>query len=304
MLHQMHRILSLGLLLGLLAFSICDQGFTDPDQYDIYYNSDIEDVPANYKAPAKADQRACKILFLGNSLTYFNAQPSILKMLADKGKKRVFIDQHCKPGAQMDYHRWSKYSRLKIREQAWDFVILQEAIAEIISAESQDLVLPFMETLKSLIYANNPNTRIFYFMPYANKNGYDYSFMHISYQEHQLNINVGTKIYAERADLMIAPLGRAWAYVRAERSDLELYHADGQHPAYAGSYLGAAVYYAAIFQQSADTLNYKGMTDSAAAAYLRQVASRTVLDSLNVWRIPALDDPEEWDILPYDDLLD
>jgi hypothetical protein len=46
------------------------------------------------------------------------------------------------------------------------------------------------------------------------------------------------------------------------------------------------------------------MTDSTTAAYLRRVASRTVLDSLEVWRIPALSDPEEWDILPYDDLLD
>lgn len=293
----------MGLLLGLLAFSICDQGFPDPEQYDIYYDSDIDDIPANYKSPSKADSRACKILFLGNSLTYYNAQPYILKVLADKGHKRIFINQHCEPGAQMDYHRWSKLSRLKIKEQAWDFVILQEAIAEIISPKSHQDVLPFIVALKNFIYANNPTTKILYFMPYANKNGYDYSFVHISYQEHQLNINVGTKLYAERADLMIAPLGQAWSYVRAERPDLELYHADEQHPSYAGSYLGAAVYYAAIFQQAADTLNYKGMSDSTTAAYLRQVASRTVLDSLEVWRIPALENPSKWDILPYDDIL-
>jgi len=301
---KMLKNIELSLGIGLLIFSTCDQSFTTPDSSNLYYDTDIEDVPASYKTPAKADSRACKILFLGNSLTYYNAQPYILKMLAEVGNKRIFIDQHCEPGAQMDYHRWSQLSRRKIREQQWDFVILQEAIAEIISPESQELVLPFIEALKSFIRANNPATKILYFMPYANKNGYDYSFVHISYQEHQLNINVGTKIYAERADLMIAPLGQAWAFVRAERPEIELYNEDKQHPSYAGSYLGAGVYYTAIFQQAADTLNYKGMIDSATAAYLRQVASRTVLDSLNVWRIPALDDPEKWDILPYDDLLD
>ncbi|MFH1214694.1 MAG: hypothetical protein V1681_11435 [Candidatus Neomarinimicrobiota bacterium] len=292
------------IVFGLTVFMSCDQEFSDPNRYDFYYKEEIYDIPSNYKSPAKADDRACKILFLGNSLTYYNAQPYILQMLAAKGQKRVFIDQHCEPGAQMDYHRWSQLSRRKIKEQKWDFVILQEAIAEIASPESHELVLPFIEVLKSFIYANNPDTRILYFMPYANKNGYDYSFMHISYQDHQLNITVGTKIFAETADLMIAPLGQAWAYVRAGRPDIELYNADEAHPSYAGSYLGAAVYYAAIFQQAADTLNYSGMSDSVTTVYLRQVASRTVLDSLAVWRIPPLDNVEKWNITPYDDLLD
>jgi len=291
------------ILVTQVLMRFCDQSFSTPEQSNIYYSSDIDDIPSNYKTPDKADARACKILFLGNSLTYYNAQPYILKMLAEKGEKRVFIDQHCEPGVQMDYHRWSKLSRLKIKEQAWDYVILQEAIAEIVSPESHELVLPFIAALKSMIYANNPDARIVYFMPYANKYGYDYSFVHISYQEHQLNINVGTKIFAETADLMIAPLGQAWSLVRAERPDIELYNADEQHPSYAGSYLGAAVYYAAIFQQAADTLNYIGMCDSTTARYLRQTGSKTVLDSLEVWRIPPLDDPKKWDIIPFDDLL-
>jgi len=57
------------------------------------------------------------------------------------------------------------------------------------------------------------------------------------------------------------------------------------HPSYLGSFLGAAVYFATIFRESAAGNPYGGTLSSDVAQYLRTAASETVLDSLDVWRL-------------------
>jgi len=289
-------LLIMTIVLVTIGMSQCDYEFSEPPTNDLYYNTDIDDIPSNYQSPARADSRACKILFLGNSLTYYNAQPNILEGLAAQGNKWVFVDQYCPAGMQLDYHCYSLMSRRKIDEQQWNFVILQEAIPEIASPSSHARVLPFVTALKEMILENNPATRIFYFMCYGNRDGYDYMYIHESYAEHQYNITEGTKQFVETAGIMTAPVGSAWAVVRNEQPEIELYREDGGHPSYAGSYLGASVYYAAIFQENLDTLNYKGRSDSTTTAYLRSVASETVLNNLDIWHISPLNYNEHWEL--------
>jgi len=287
------------ILIAGLSLISCDQKFSTPE-YDIYYDEDFNDVPQGYKAPAAADSRACKVLFLGNSLTSYNSQTSIFRGLAQSANKRIFVNQYCQNGAQLDYHRYSLMSRQKISEQKWDFVILQEAVAEVSSSEGRADILPFIEGLKTFIFQRNSRARVIYFMPYANRDGLDIGFMHLSYDQHQINLIEGVQQYAQLADVMIAPIGQAWRQVRRERPSIELYREDKAHPAYAGSYLGACVYYATIFQDSVTPINYKGMLDSATAVYLRSVATRVVLDSLTTWRIRPLDAGQNWNITPDD----
>ena len=82
--------------------------------------------------------------------------------------------------------------------------------------------------------------------------------------------------------------------LRAEsrhRSDIELFSSDRLHPSYLGSYLGAAVYYGAIFRESVEGDPYNGQANVATATYLQGVASRLVLDSLQLWELSPNDDP-------------
>lgn len=53
-----------------------------------------------------------------------------------------------------------------------------------------------------------------------------------------------------RHDAEVAPAGRAWALVRGERPDLQLFHADGSHPSPLGTYLVACVMYATMANRS------------------------------------------------------
>ena len=53
-----------------------------------------------------------------------------------------------------------------------------------------------------------------------------------------------------RHDAEVAPVGLAWARVRAERPDIVLFHPDGSHPSPAGTYLNACVFYAQLTGES------------------------------------------------------
>ncbi|MFZ4410623.1 MAG: hypothetical protein ACOYOH_24975 [Paracraurococcus sp.] len=77
---------------------------------------------------------------------------------------------------------------------------------------------------------------------------------------------------------LVIPAGLAFGKVQAERPEIGLYIADKRHPTPAGTYLAAAVSYAAVFGASPVDLPYAGGLDPAQAAYLQQVAWQTVRD--------------------------
>ena len=53
--------------------------------------------------------------------------------------------------------------------------------------------------------------------------------------------------------------------------------ADARHPTLAGTYLAACTFFAALFNQSPEGLEYSAGLDSKDAAYLQSVAWQTVL---------------------------
>ena len=64
----------------------------------------------------------------------------------------------------------------------------------------------------------------------------------------------------------------------AKSPGLNLYNADKRHPSLAGSYLGAATIYAAVYGKSPAGLKYRAELDETTAAFLRQTAWEAVSD--------------------------
>jgi hypothetical protein len=89
---------------------------------------------------------------------------------------------------------------------------------------------------------------------------------------------------AAEGEIRIAPVGEVWSI--ANRSDYELYEADGSHPAQAGTYLAASVIYSTIFGQDAGTADFAGSLDERTGNSLRWIAGRTVLDDPERWYVP------------------
>jgi hypothetical protein len=141
------------------------------------------------------------------------------------------------------------------------------------------------------VLSANDAAKIVYFLDYSMKEGLYWYGKYYSYDASQQMLYDGTLLLAEALDLPIAPVGWAWNAVMEERPDLNLYASDNAHPSYLGSYLGAAVYFATIFQESPLGNSYDGAADSDAADYLQSVASDVVLDSLPLWRIGPVEGP-------------
>jgi PKD repeat protein len=86
----------------------------------------------------------------------------------------------------------------------------------------------------------------------------------------------------------IAPVGVAWKNMRDSFPSVNLYAGDGSHPSLHGSYLAACVFYSTLYQKSTIGAGYvpAGIT-TIDAFNIQTIATNTVLDSLNLWRINA-----------------
>jgi hypothetical protein len=77
-------------------------------------------------------------------------------------------------------------------------------------------------------------------------------------------------------DALVIPAGLAFARSVAKNPQLNLYNPDKRHPSLAGSYLGAATIYAALYGKSPAGLKYHGGLDEKTAAFLQETAWEAV----------------------------
>ena len=73
----------------------------------------------------------------------------------------------------------------------------------------------------------------------------------------------------------------SFAKVTAERPDIALRTADARHPTLAGTYLAACTFYAALYDQSPEGLDYDAGLGAETAGYLQKVAWQTVQNYAN-----------------------
>ncbi len=79
-------------------------------------------------------------------------------------------------------------------------------------------------------------------------------------------------------DALVIPAGLAFARAIAKRPDLNLYAADKRHPSPAGTYLAAAVTFAALYKKTPAGNAYRATLDAATASFLQDLAWETVQD--------------------------
>jgi hypothetical protein len=94
----------------------------------------------------------------------------------------------------------------------------------------------------------------------------------------QARIAEATTQAANAAGAFVIPAGLAFARARTRRPDLELSYADPRIPTPAGTYLAAAITFAALYGRSPEGNAYRGGLDAATAGFLQRVAWQTAWD--------------------------
>ncbi|MBM3430627.1 MAG: PKD domain-containing protein [Bacteroidetes bacterium] len=94
---------------------------------------------------------------------------------------------------------------------------------------------------------------------------------------------------ADSSNASIAAVGSAWKFVRDNHPSINLYSGDGSHPSLAGTYLSACVFYSSLFRKSTVGATYVAGLDANTASILQEVASFSVMGSLNLWNLVSPD---------------
>lgn len=168
-----------------------------------------------------------RILFIGNSLTYFNGLPYMLRSLADSaGLGAPVVDDVTAPDFSLEDHWNDGRAARAIREGCWDYVVLQQGPSS--QPESRELLLEYAGRFAALAQARGGRAALFSVWPSSARRG-DFARAIESYA-----------LAAEATDGVLFPAATAWLRAWERDPGLDLY-ADGLHPTREGSYLAALV---------------------------------------------------------------
>ena len=235
-------------------------------------------------APPTSTPDPTRVLFIGNSLTFFNGLPEVFAELARSEGHAVEVDMSAQAGQTLDGHASSPGAGEKLTDQRWAFVVLQEqSQIPAITAQRSEQMVPAVRVLNGEIAESGADTVLF--MTWANRAGLpgagfkDYAAM-------QAAIEAGYLEVAREVGAMVAPVGVAWRRALEGHPELELWQSDGIHPSLEGTYLAASVFYASILEQSPEGASYLAGLPEETARFLQSVAAETVLGDSARWHMP------------------
>ena len=237
--------------------------------------------PVRVPAPAGP---AVRVLFIGNSLTYYNDMPSMVAGLAATAGINMQYDLHAPGGRRLADHAVDREALAKIDRGTWHFVVIQEqsqwpAFPDWVVQRDMD---PPARALRDRIKRANPRATVVLYMTMARRNGDPQNAASIPMPElatfagMQARINRTYVRLGRELGATVVPVGRAWEAVRRSRPSLNLY-SDEIHPNAVGSYLAACVFYATLFRRNPVGLSYTAGLDQATATYLQRVARGVAL---------------------------
>lgn len=217
---------------------------------------------------AGAQPAPTRVLFIGNSLTFWNdglwthfermnsqAQPPV----AVTTGRSVF------PGAFFKSLWERPEPREAIRSRRYDIVVLQEDLPETRIEDFRDHARRFVAEVRQA------GARPILLMAWAYPRLGWITMAEIA----RAHRDAATELKVD-----VAPVGLAWQRAMQQRSTLNLFAPDREHPSIYGTYLATAVVYATIFGTDPSPSTYRpaGMaTDDA--AFLRRVAWEVALQS-------------------------
>lgn len=215
-----------------------------------------------------------RVLFIGNSYTYFNDLPGLLSRIAAADGLEIVTESVVEGGMTLLGHLRSGDAVLRIRSGGWDVVVLQEQSTRPLYAPG--LMDAAVRELAGEIELIGARTALY--LPWARRDRPD----------DQAALDAAYGQCAAAAGALVVPAGPCWQRALVEDPSLDLYEEDGSHPAPQGTYLVACVFYAALTGRSpegtpvrdvraGDGESYTPLQLPAeVAAFLQRVAQETV----------------------------
>ncbi len=183
---------------------------------------------------------ASRVLFIGNSYTYYNSMPQLFKAMAENRFPDIRVETKFigGGGATLKKHWQIGQALEEIKTGRWDYVVLQEQ--SMLGSKNPAAPKNWRQFHK---YARMFDREIkksgaetVFFMTWSRKDA----------RQQQQYLTAAYMNIAKELNSKIAPVGLVWDRVR-ENEHIELYAAGGSHPSVKGSFLAAMTLFATIF---------------------------------------------------------
>ncbi|MCI0487272.1 MAG: SGNH/GDSL hydrolase family protein [Blastocatellia bacterium] len=202
--------------------------------------------------PDSTGQRI-RVLFIGNSYTYFNDLPSLLSQLAASRKgSKLETSSVTNGGATLKRHWEERTALQRLKQGRWDYVVLQEQ--SLLPINDRDTMHRYARLFDAEI--KKAGAKTVFFLTWARQNR----------PEMQQALTDAYFAIAGELGARVAPVGIAWQNALKDNPKLVLHNPDQSHPNAAGSYLAACVFYALFYDKTPEGLSgripKKGYTNS------------------------------------------
>jgi hypothetical protein len=202
-----------------------------------------------------------RVLFIGNSYTYFNDLPWLTQQLAVSARETRPLETEMivVGGATLKSHWERGEAKKRIRAKRWDYVVLQEQSN--LPITNPKLMSNYARLFDAQIKLVNSQT--LFYLTWAKSNR----------PETQQILTDSYMEIARELGAKVAPVGIAWKLIHEANPSLKLYDSDGSHPSPVGSYVAACVFYSTFYQKSPLGLSRR--------IYISQDGNRIELQSLS-----------------------
>ncbi len=167
------------------------------------------------------------VLFIGNSLTYTNDLPQLVKKNAKKKGIKINTNMVAYPNYSIEDHWNEGYVQKLISSNNYDFVILQQGPSS--QSDGRKMLIEYGGKYNSLCKLNE--TKLCYFMVWPSLNYYQ-------------TFDDVIKNYKDAASInnsILLPVGKVWKDYIDSSKDKKYYSSDGFHPSKKGSQIAAKI---------------------------------------------------------------
>jgi len=235
------------------------------------------------------------VLFLGNSYTYVNNLPELVKQAAASTGNIFTYDSNTPGGYRLKGHATNATSINKIQTGNWDFVVLQDQsqYPSFPDAQVATEVYPFATQLSNLIKQHNPCAKPAFYMTWGRENGDAQNCGEwtpvCTYEGMDDLLRLRYQTMANDNDGIASPVGAVWRYLRTNHPTLDLYSGDGSHPSLMGSYAGAITFYCSLFRKDPTLVTFNSSLNSTDATIIKNAVKTVVFNDLQEWNIGKYD---------------
>jgi len=164
-----------------------------------------------------------KLLFIGNSHTYYHAMPYQCRALLEALHEQAHISQIVVPGKSLQWHGTDPETIQALQYNVWDHVILQQATHPFAGTK------PLVEGVKGLLQLMPAKQSVWLYKTWCEQD----------LPHNQAKIDTAFSVVSSELSIPIIPVADTWHEVQKRDPTQNLYDPDRQHANQNGSYLTA-----------------------------------------------------------------